>query len=105
MPRKAMPELALLVQRFPDTPQAKAARQELEEMRQMLEREREQMIPFTVQFLQQVGRGSVGDAAGQAVRELERHMVREALAACGGDKAQAAERLGVSLDELEAKLA
>lgn len=103
-PRKAIPELALICERFPGTAQAEAAEAELAEMRDMLAREREQMIPFTLQFLKKIGRGSVAAAAHEAAHELERHMVRETLAECGGDTARAAERLGIAVEALEASL-
>jgi tetratricopeptide (TPR) repeat protein len=55
-PRKAIPELALLCERFPGTPAAEMAQQELQEMRALLAREREEGVDFTDEFLQRFGR-------------------------------------------------
>ena len=62
-PRRAIPELVLLCERFPDTPAAEMAQQELQEMRALLAREREEGVDFTDEFLQRFDRdrGSAGD--------------------------------------------
>lgn len=54
-PRKAMPELARLAERFPDTPAGVAARRELAEMREMLVREHEGGERLTGQFFSKEG--------------------------------------------------
>jgi hypothetical protein len=69
-PRKAIPELTLVCQRFPSTPAARAAEKQLAEMREMLSRERDGVEPFTAQFLKHIGRGSVADAARDVLREV-----------------------------------
>jgi tetratricopeptide (TPR) repeat protein len=103
-PRKAIPELVLLCEKFPNTPAAEAAAGELAEMREMMERERTDLVPFTAQFLEKIGRGSVAGAAGQARRDVEADLVRDALRECGGDRQRAAARLGVSIETLERNL-
>jgi len=55
-PRKAIPELVLLCERFPDTPAAEMAQQELQEMRALLARESEEGVDFTEEFLQRFDR-------------------------------------------------
>lgn len=50
-PRKALPELIKLTERFPGTPAAEGAAKELASMREMLAREREGEEPFTAQYL------------------------------------------------------
>ncbi len=55
-PRRAIPELTLLCQRYPNTPAAQAARRELSEMRALLERERDGTGDFTGEFLKRVDR-------------------------------------------------
>ncbi len=55
-PRKAIPELRLLVERFPDTPAAEAAQRELEQMRELLAQERDGGPEFTEEFLRRVDR-------------------------------------------------
>jgi tetratricopeptide (TPR) repeat protein len=50
-PRKAIPELARLCERFSHTPAAEHARRELDEMRRLLAREREDGIDFDAEFL------------------------------------------------------
>jgi tetratricopeptide (TPR) repeat protein len=69
-PRKAIPELTLVCQRFPATPAARAAERQLAEMREMLAREREGVEPFTAQFLKQLDKSSAADAAREVLKEL-----------------------------------
>ena len=57
-PRKAIPELVQLCDRFPGTPAAEAAEQELGEMREMLAREHDGLETFTEQFLKRRRRES-----------------------------------------------
>ncbi|HXV86650.1 MAG TPA: hypothetical protein VD793_08120 [Gemmatimonadales bacterium] len=54
-PRKAIPELTRVCQRFPNTPAARAAVKQLELMRELLARERDALEPFTAQFLERMG--------------------------------------------------
>ena len=56
-PRKAIPELTRVCQRFPATPAARAAEKQLELMRELLARERDALEPFTAQFLERIKRG------------------------------------------------
>ncbi len=56
-PRKALPELIALVERFPGSPAAEAAERELAEMREMLARERTGDESFTDQYLESRRRG------------------------------------------------
>ncbi len=100
-PRKAIPELAMLADRFPDTPAGEAARQELAEMRDLLAREHEGFEPFTEQFLKKVGRTRLSQAAGLTRGEIERQVISEALRECQGDRGLAAKQLGVPLEKLE----
>lgn len=69
-PRKAIPELTLVCQRFPATPAARAAQKQLAEMREMLAREREGVEPFTAQFLKRLDRSSAPDAAREVLKDL-----------------------------------
>jgi len=55
-PRRAIPELVLLCERFPGTPAGEIARRELEEMRALLARESEEGVDFTDEFLQRFDR-------------------------------------------------
>jgi tetratricopeptide (TPR) repeat protein len=55
-PRRAIPELMLLCERYPGTPSADAARVELEEMRDLLAREGAGEADFTQEFLKRVDR-------------------------------------------------
>ncbi|UCF39553.1 MAG: tetratricopeptide repeat protein [Gemmatimonadota bacterium] len=55
-PRRAIPELMLLCERFPGTPAADGARKELEEMRELLAQERDGTLDFTEEFLRRVDR-------------------------------------------------
>jgi tetratricopeptide (TPR) repeat protein len=55
-PRKAIPELARLAERFPDTPAGEAAKRELAEMREMIAREHEGGERLTGQFFNKDGR-------------------------------------------------
>ncbi len=100
-PRRAIPELVLLCERFPNTPAAETARRELSEMRDILAREHEGLGSFTSQFLKKVDRGRLSAAAGLTREELERQMISEALQECGDDRRRAAEKLGVPLERLE----
>ena len=99
---RADAELARLVDRFPETPAAAAARTELAAMRAMLAKEHEGAVTFTEQFLERLGRGTLSAAAGHTREEIGRKMIADALAECGGDRRAAAERLQVPLEELEA---
>ena len=56
-PRKALPELIALTERFPNTPAAEGAERELAEMREMLARERDGGESFTDQYLKSRRRG------------------------------------------------
>lgn len=103
-PRKAIPELTLVCQRFPATPAARAAEQQLVEMREMLARERDALEPFTAQFLKHIGRSSIAAAAARTRSEIEERAVREALSEAGGDPHRAAERLGVPVEQLKQKM-
>ena len=69
-PRKAIPELTLVCQRFPATPAARAAERQLKEMREMLARERDGIEPFTAQFLKQLDGSSARDAAREVLKDL-----------------------------------
>ncbi len=93
-----------MCERFPETPAAEAARRELAEMREMLARERDELIPFTPQFLAKVHRGSVSDAASATRREVEADAIRAALRATEGDVRRAAARLGLDPGVLEARM-
>jgi tetratricopeptide (TPR) repeat protein len=55
-PRRAIPELTLLCERYPGTPAADVAQRELAEMRDLLAREREGEADFTQEFLKRVDR-------------------------------------------------
>lgn len=103
-PRKAIPELTLVCQRFPATPAARAAEKQLAEMREMLARERDALEPFTAQFLKNLGRSSIAAAAAATRSEIEERAVREALHESGNDARQAAERLGVPVEQLKQKM-
>lgn len=103
-PRKAIPELTLVCQRFPGTPAARAAEQQLAQMRELLARERDQLEPFTAQFLKQLGRSSITAAAAATRSEIEERAVRDALRECGNDAAKAAEQLGVPVGQLREKM-
>ncbi len=99
-PRKVIPELALLCERFPDTPAAKEARRSLEEMRGMLAQEHEGGARFTQQFLKKIDRSRLSTAAGYTREELERQMITDALRECDGDRQRAANQLGIPLEKL-----
>ena len=103
-PRKAIPELILVCQRFAGTPAARAAEKQLAEMREMLARERDALEPFTAQFLKHMGRSSIAAAAAATRSEIEERAVREALQECGNDPEKAAERLGVPLEHLKQRM-
>jgi len=103
-PRKAIPELTLVCQRFPGTPAARAAEQQLAQMREMLARERDQLEPFTAQFLKQLGRSSITAAAAATRSHIEEQAVRDALQESANDPAKAAERLGVPVNQLRDKM-
>lgn len=103
-PRKAIPELTLVCQRFPGTPAARAAEKQLAEMREMLARERDALEPFTAQFLKHIGRSSIAAAAAATRSEIEERAVREALQASGNDAAKAADRLRVSVEQIRQKM-
>lgn len=103
-PRKAIPELTLVCQRFAGTPAARAAEQQLAEMREMLARERDALEPFTAQFLKHMGRSSIAVAAAATRSEIEEQAIREALQECGNDPEKAAERLGVPAEQLKQKM-
>lgn len=55
-PRKAIPELTLLCQRYPGTPAAEAAATELQAMRELMARERDGAADFTQEYLRRVDR-------------------------------------------------
>jgi tetratricopeptide (TPR) repeat protein len=55
-PRRVIPELMLLCERYPGTPAADAAQQELAEMRELLAQERDGGPEFTQAFLKRVDR-------------------------------------------------
>lgn len=59
-PRRAIPELTLLCERYPGTPAAEAAQRELAEMRELLARERQEAVDFTQEFLKRVDRRNRG---------------------------------------------
>ena len=103
-PRKAIPELTLVCQRFPATPAARAAEKQLAEMREMLARERDALEPFTAQFLKHMGRSSIAVAAAATRSEIEGQAVRDALRESGNDPEKAAERLGVPVNQLREKM-
>lgn len=69
-PRRAIPELALVCQRFPATPAARAAERQLKEMRDMLARERDGIEPFTAQFLRGLDGASAQEAARDVLKEV-----------------------------------
>lgn len=99
-PRRAIPELAMMVDRFPDTEHAEAARRELGELREMLAREHEGYEKFTEQFLKKIGRDTLSQAAGLTREELERQLITEALEEAHGDRRKAAERIGITEEKL-----
>jgi tetratricopeptide (TPR) repeat protein len=103
-PRKAIPEMALLVERFPGTPAGRAARAELAAMRQLLAEEHAGTATFTEQFLERMERRSLSKAAGLTREEIERKMIVDALASSHGDRQRAADRLQVPLEKLEAAM-
>lgn len=103
-PRKAIPELTLVCQRFPATPAARAAETQLAEMREMLARERDALEPFTAQFLKHIGRSSIAAAAAATRSVIEEQAVRDALRESGNDPQKAAERLGVPVNQLREKM-
>lgn len=103
-PRKAIPELTLVCQRFPATPAARAAERQLAEMRNMLARERDALEPFTAQFLKHMGRASIAAAAAATRSEIEQQAVRDALRESGNDPQKAAERLGVPVEQIKQKM-
>jgi tetratricopeptide (TPR) repeat protein len=100
-PRRAIPELSMLAERFPNEPAGQAARHELVEIREMLAREHQGFETFTEQFLKKIGRKSLSQAAGLTREELERQLITEALQETGGDRTRAAERLGITLEKLD----
>ena len=100
-PRRAIPELAMLADRFPDEPAGQAAKKELVEIREMLAKEHEGFETFTEQFLKKIGQESLSKAAGMTREELERQLVNEALEATGRDRTKAAARLGITLEKLD----
>lgn len=51
-PRKALPELITLCERFPKTPAADGAEREIAEMREMMARELDGVAPVTAQYLE-----------------------------------------------------
>lgn len=103
-PRKAIPELALLCEKFPDTPAGQAARRELTEMRELLAREDEGLATFTGEFLRRIRKVRPSNAGGQLRGELEGQMIEEALRESGGDRNRAAAQLGISVDALTDKI-
>jgi tetratricopeptide (TPR) repeat protein len=62
-PRKAIPELKLLCERFEGTPAAEVAQRELDEMRALLVRESEEGVDFTEEFLKRFDRDGPHDEA------------------------------------------
>lgn|SRR5574341_531579 len=104
MPRKAIPELTLVCQRFPATPAARAAEKQLAEMREMLAREQDALEPFTAQFLKHIGGSSIAAAAAATRSEIEERAVRDALQASGNDPGKAADRLGVPVEQVRHKM-
>jgi len=103
-PRRAIPELAQLCEKFPGSPGAEAAGKQLRQMRDMLDREREGLAPFTEQFLESVGKKSAAEAAGDVERAVEIEGIRSALRSAGGDAAKAAKELGLSPYDLAARM-
>lgn len=99
-PRRAIPELAMMVDRFPETEHADAARRELGELRELLAQEHEGYEKFTEQFLKKIGRETLSQAAGVTREEIERQLITEALAECNGDRGKAAEKIGISEEKL-----
>ncbi len=99
MPRRAIPELKRLRERFPGTPAAEAAERELTDIQEMLVREQEGGEPFELQYLRKIDR-----ALAPKTVKLEEQAVRDALEESGGNRAKAAERLGVSIDRLARKM-
>jgi tetratricopeptide (TPR) repeat protein len=99
-PRRAIPELAMMVDRFPDTEHAEAARRELGELREMLAREHEGYEKFTEQFLKKIGRHTLSQAAGLTREEIERQLIAEALEEAHGDRRKAAEKIGITEEKL-----
>ena len=59
-PRKALPELITLCERFPETPAADGAELDIAEMREMMARELDGAVPFTAQYLESRRRRSGG---------------------------------------------
>lgn len=100
-PRKAIPELVQLTQRFPDTEAAEAAERELAAMRTLLAEESEGLASFTTQFLEKLEKGLLGEAATKSREQMERDMIAEALVATDNNHKAAAQRLGISLEKLE----
>ena len=103
-PRKAIPELVKLTSQFPGTPGAEVAARQLQEMRGMLDREREGLAPFTQQFLESMSKKSAAEAAGEIRATIEREGIRAALSSAGGDRARAAKELGLSPYDLAARM-
>ncbi|MSR07721.1 MAG: hypothetical protein EXR93_11750 [Gemmatimonadetes bacterium] len=103
-PRKAIPELVQMCERFPGTPGAEAAAKQLGQMREMLNRERDGLAPFTAQFLESIGKKSASEAAGEVRRTLEIEGIRSVLTKVGGDRAMAANELGLSPYDLAARM-
>lgn len=103
-PRKAIPELVQMTERFPGTPGAEAAALQLKQMREMLNKEREGLAPFTAQFLESMGKKSAAEAAGEIRATAEREGIRAALRDAGGDSAKAAKELGLSPYDLAARI-
>jgi len=99
-PRRAIPELAMMVDRFPDTEHAEAARRELGELREMLAREHAGYEKFTEQFLKKIGRDTLSQAAGLTREEIERQLITEALEETHGDRSKAAEEIGITEEKL-----
>lgn len=103
-PRKVIPELVKLTERFPGTPAAEGAARQLKDMREMLNREREGLAPFTQQFLESMDKKSAAEAAGETRATVEREGIRSALKNAGGDSARAAKELGLSPYDLAARM-
>ncbi|MGD2134596.1 MAG: helix-turn-helix domain-containing protein, partial [Gemmatimonadales bacterium] len=99
-PRRAIPELSMLIDRFPDTPNAQAARRELAQMRELLAQEHEGFEKFTEQFLKKIGRDTLSQAAGLTREALERQLIQEALEETNGDRRLAAEKIGITEQKL-----
>ena len=103
-PRKAIPELVQLCEKYPGTPSAEGAARQLKQMRDMLNREREGLAPFTQQFLESMGKKSAAEAAGEVRRTVEMEGIRSALKNAGGDPVKATQELGLSPYDLAARM-